>query len=636
MRPAVPRLLVVVVGAVALLGALAGPAAAHARLVSTAPAGGATVTEPLDEVLLTFSEPVEPGFATVQVFDPAGDRLDQGSAEVRREVVVQPIAPPTREGAHHVAFWVVSADGHPVEATFTFEYEGPTADAQGSPDPEGSPDPQGSPDQQDPGAEPAPGATGPGSDGSPDEAPGGSPGDPQDDPMGAPGAPGADPPRIERAGPLVTVGMGVARVLNTLALAVVLGLLLAGTFLVAAPERAPFVRRAAVAAALWALSGLLLLVFGTANATARGVVDVLDFTTLQRFAGTRFGAAVTLQVGIAAGVAAVARFAGARPRRAQVALALAVAGGALPAVWGHARTSGMAALTIPAHWVHAVAAGAWLGGLLVLAWSATDLRDLGAAARRFSRLATWCILAVAVTGTIALLAHTDAPRQLLETTWGRLGLAKTVLLAGIALIALRVRGRILPRLDAPASSAAPAAPDAPAASDASADAPAPPAAPDVPAAPDAPAPAARVSTFRRLAAGELALMVLAFGLAGAMSSGIPAGAEAAARIVSVVGALGDGQVNLTVDPGRPGENTAHLYLFDAQGRLAPVIRAGVTFTGMVPATGRIGQIEARLVRSGPGHFVIPGVVLDAGDYTVEVLAVTDEGLVTLTRTITIG
>jgi copper resistance protein C len=105
---------------VMLLVTPARSAFAHARLLSSDPAGGATVAQTPQRVTLTFSEPIESDFAQVQVTGPDGVRVDAGAPEVAGDVVAVPLQPLSQSGAYNVAFRVVSADGHPVEASFAF------------------------------------------------------------------------------------------------------------------------------------------------------------------------------------------------------------------------------------------------------------------------------------------------------------------------------------------------------------------------------------------------------------------------------------------------------------------------------------------------------------------------------------
>jgi methionine-rich copper-binding protein CopC len=97
------------------------PASAHARLLSSAPELGEVVDSAPDQIVLTFNEPIESDFGQLQVSGPDGERLDAAPPSADGDVVTAPVSPPTTAGAHTVAYRVISADGHPVEGTFTYE-----------------------------------------------------------------------------------------------------------------------------------------------------------------------------------------------------------------------------------------------------------------------------------------------------------------------------------------------------------------------------------------------------------------------------------------------------------------------------------------------------------------------------------
>ncbi|MGH9268284.1 MAG: copper resistance CopC family protein, partial [Acidimicrobiales bacterium] len=104
-----------------MLVAVTGRAEAHARLVSTSPAGGSTVTQAPAEIVLQFSERIETSFGGVQIFDADGQRVESGEPRIAaKEVRTSP--PPLPPGAVTVVFRIVSADSHPVESRFAFTY----------------------------------------------------------------------------------------------------------------------------------------------------------------------------------------------------------------------------------------------------------------------------------------------------------------------------------------------------------------------------------------------------------------------------------------------------------------------------------------------------------------------------------
>jgi methionine-rich copper-binding protein CopC len=113
---AVPAVLLIA-GAVVAGGATA--ASAHTELTSSTPAQGQVLRAPLTAVTLTFGEAVgKPAFVTVT--GPQG-RVDDGAAQVDGAVVTEPVRAGAPDGRYTVAFRVVSDDGHPVEASYTFQ-----------------------------------------------------------------------------------------------------------------------------------------------------------------------------------------------------------------------------------------------------------------------------------------------------------------------------------------------------------------------------------------------------------------------------------------------------------------------------------------------------------------------------------
>lgn len=116
----------------AMLAWLAAPAAGHAVLISSVPGDGAQVSEPLEEVVLEFNEPVRD--PRVQVADPEGRSIVEGAPRIDGTRVVQPIAPLRLHGEYSVALRAVSDDDHPVQGELVFTYSGPLADEGGGDD----------------------------------------------------------------------------------------------------------------------------------------------------------------------------------------------------------------------------------------------------------------------------------------------------------------------------------------------------------------------------------------------------------------------------------------------------------------------------------------------------------------------
>ncbi len=101
---------------------LAGQGAfAHAFLDRASPAVGSAVSGSPTALDLTYTEPVEPLFSTVQVTDASGARVDEGKLATQEDgrvlVVKLKTLPP---GIYTVAWHVTSIDTHKTEGHFTF------------------------------------------------------------------------------------------------------------------------------------------------------------------------------------------------------------------------------------------------------------------------------------------------------------------------------------------------------------------------------------------------------------------------------------------------------------------------------------------------------------------------------------
>jgi copper resistance protein C len=107
-----------------LLSPLAPNAAqAHAFLDHASPLVGSTVATAPHEVVLTFTQNLEPAFSTVQVTDSGGARVDQGKAGVSgntMRVGLKSLAP----GSYKVRWHALSVDTHSTEGNFTFHVGG--------------------------------------------------------------------------------------------------------------------------------------------------------------------------------------------------------------------------------------------------------------------------------------------------------------------------------------------------------------------------------------------------------------------------------------------------------------------------------------------------------------------------------
>lgn len=107
--------------AVAAAAALAaGPAAAHARLVSATPAPDSTVAA-TRTITLTFSERMAPAFSGFDVVDAAGGKVSlRTSVSDDGKTLTGALARPLAAGAYRVEWRIASSDGHRMTGSYTF------------------------------------------------------------------------------------------------------------------------------------------------------------------------------------------------------------------------------------------------------------------------------------------------------------------------------------------------------------------------------------------------------------------------------------------------------------------------------------------------------------------------------------
>ena len=108
----------------AVIAALVLPAvaSAHASLLRTIPEASVVVNTPPQSLSLTYSEPIEPRFATISVTDPEANQettARPGRSPTNPATLVVPVRH-LGEGWYLVYWRVISADGHPVRGAYTF------------------------------------------------------------------------------------------------------------------------------------------------------------------------------------------------------------------------------------------------------------------------------------------------------------------------------------------------------------------------------------------------------------------------------------------------------------------------------------------------------------------------------------
>ncbi|HEX3349658.1 MAG TPA: copper resistance CopC family protein [Acetobacteraceae bacterium] len=99
----------------------AAHASAHAFLQTSTPAVGSTVAQAPTEVVINFTEGVEPMFSTIVVQNAQGASLETGNphlvgGDTHLAVEVKPLPP----GTYTVIWHATSTDTHKTEGKFTF------------------------------------------------------------------------------------------------------------------------------------------------------------------------------------------------------------------------------------------------------------------------------------------------------------------------------------------------------------------------------------------------------------------------------------------------------------------------------------------------------------------------------------
>ncbi|MFE3329579.1 copper resistance protein CopC [Streptomyces sp. NPDC059176] len=420
---ALVRLLLV---AGALLGALlsgAAPASAHAALTGSSPRDGAVLTAAPKEVTLTFSEQVAVGNDSIRVLDPRSKRVDTGAPRdlSSGNVVTYGVGLQSglAKGTYTVAWQAVSADSHPVAGAFTFSVGAPSRTAVQLP-------------QQNPGGGP------------------------------------------------VGVLYGIARYAAYAGFVVLVG---GAAFVLGCWPRGAGARpvQRLVVGGWVALTGatLAMLLLRSAYTGSGGLSDVFDLAGLQAVLATKTGAAlVSRLLLLGASALFVAVLFGAFAKQAEASagddvrdgdddgdtggrvgsgtdltFGLGIGGtvvaAGIAATWAlseHASTGLQPGIAMPVDVLHLLAVAAWLGGLaaLLVALHGTPAVERSAVLR-FSRVAFWSVVVLALTGLYQSWRQLGSWSALTDTSYGRLLLLKVALIAllvGIAWVSRRWTARV--------------------------------------------------------------------------------------------------------------------------------------------------------------------------------------------------
>jgi copper transport protein len=253
----------------------------------------------------------------------------------------------------------------------------------------------------------------------------------------------------------------------------------------------------------------------------------------------------------------------------------------------------------------------------------------------WSRLAFGAVVALVVSGTVQAVREVGSPDALGSTTYGRVLIAKLVLVlvllgaAGVSRVWVQQRLGMRRTRPAARRSVTAHAFAAPADEDAGPDEQA-----VARAQQQAEGAVEHVPALRRSVLIEAGIAAVILALTAVLVGTPPARsaiAEPVDAVLPLQGSAGpEGSVQVSVDPARPGANTLHVYLFDDTGQLTQP--AGIRVTLTEDQQG-IGPLEVDLQPAGPGHYIGDGVSIPgAGTWTLAVSVRLDEFTATTAST----
>ena len=556
----------------------AGPAAAHATLISTDPGEGARLEQVPAAVTLDFSEGVSVGAGYARVLASDGERVDTGTASVDGGILTIPLRTGLPDDGYLVTYRVISADSHPISGAYSFVV-----------------------------------------------------GDGSLVPSSAAGT-------RDRTDPVVAVALPLTRSVGFAGLALAVGVPVLALVCWPGGWASGRLRRmatwGAVAVAIGALGSFLLQ---GPYAAARGPGALLDPALLRATVTSEAGWALLARIALALALAALLLPVwrrGVPPSAGRVVAVGLVAGGLVvsTAAIGHPVAGAWPGLAVVVTAVHVAAMTVWLGGLAGLL--AAVLRpevaaaDLAASVARWSRVAFASVAALVVSGTVQAVREVESPTALVATTYGWVLVAKLVLVAVLLGAAGVSRVWVQQRLGVRRSrhrSVTAAAFSAGHPLEAAA---------QVRGNLQSESAAEHVPALRRSVLVEVAVASVVLVLS-AVLVGLPPARAAVAQPVDVLlplqSATGpSGSVEVSIDPARPGANTLHLYLFDDSGRLTQP--AAITVS-LAEASQQIGPLGVKLEPGGPGHYVGDGMdIPGAGTWTLAVTVRLDEFTATTAST----
>lgn len=261
----------------------------------------------------------------------------------------------------------------------------------------------------------------------------------------------SDPLELLDPGPVVRWGLPILGAAQDLAMATTLGALMVGGLLV--PETTRSARRAAAATVaawsglLWTVCGVVDVVFGYADAAGVAVGSPGFWsgvwTTTWELEALRAPAITTI------GAALLTSWAFLKPGRNEQAWAFFLG---LLTLWplalvGHTAGALDHMTAVDSLFVHLLTMSLWVGGLaaILLLWGTLG-RSAGVVLARFSKVATWCYVAIAASGVLNATLRVSGLGDL-GTRYGLLIVGKTLAFAALGALGLQQRRKVLDALE---------------------------------------------------------------------------------------------------------------------------------------------------------------------------------------------
>lgn len=370
------------------LAFIPGIASAHAILESSSPAPSELLASSPKKIRLDFDEQVEATLGDIRIYDSEQREVSiEKTVRSSSDVSVVTAGVPTLKNGVYVVVWrVVSADGHPVTGAFPFEIGTKST--------------------------------------------------------------GTSAALLEEVLNRTETTSPLGNPMSTLRLLGFLGLiLLIGC--VSLLWRSPLLGNARVrktvrySSVFIAVSSLGLLLMQGPYTAGKSWGSLFDSVLIGDVLQTRLGLALFIRsiCAIAWGVIALTASASVTRRWRISVIATSVVTIATYANSGHQSAGTLPGIFVPLDMIHLAAISTWVGALLVLVVVSRD-SDVDIEAKRFSRMATWSMPLVVLTGVVQGLHLLGGISTITETNFGKLLLVKTVLVGGVVVFGSKARGKL--------------------------------------------------------------------------------------------------------------------------------------------------------------------------------------------------